>query len=121
KLQAHSNELSNLTDRPSKLDLVSRFDPDHMLSSTKTIEHKVVGGNYVRGGQHLVFPGWGGVALKVDVITKGGRPSASSVHAVLGHASCDDEVRNPCFRKFLLQVCSEERVRFSLSDNLLTI
>jgi hypothetical protein len=56
KLQEHSNELSNLTDRPSKLDLVSRFDPDHMLSSTKTIEHKVVVGNYVRGGQHLVVP-----------------------------------------------------------------
>jgi hypothetical protein len=87
----------------------------------KAIEHEVVVGDNIFGGQHFIVSCKVGITSKRNAVIYTHRTSASSVHTVLGHTSRNDEVGNPAFLKFTLKRRSEGRVRFSLSDNGLAI
>ena len=85
------------------------------------MKHKIMVRDDVRCGQHSVVSRKVGITGERNVITQTRCPSASSVHTVLGHASRNDEVRDPCFLKFLLKRRFEEGVRFSLPNDGLAV
>jgi hypothetical protein len=88
-----------------------------VIPSAEIVEHKIVVRDDVRRAQHSVVSREVGIACERDVIPQTGRTSASGVHAVLSHASRDDEVGDPSFLEFLLQRGLKEGIRFPFPDD----
>jgi hypothetical protein len=69
--------------------------------------------------QHFIVSGDAGIACGVTSQPKA--PSHDDIQTVLGHASRNSEPGDPFFRNFPVKRRSEERARFALSDDVLSL